>query len=385
MMKTNKPGLLIMYDYFYPAYKAGGPIQSLTNLAIALQEEYNISILTSAYDLNDDHILENIKPDSWSEVKLTDSSATINVWYATNGQIKPGLLKKIIKQVKPATVYLNGMFSFRFLLIPLLTIKNVRLLICPRGMLQEGALAGKAFKKRIFLSLIKLLGLINKVSWHATNEEEETDIKQQFPKHDKIFVAGNIPKRPLQNIHSIKKEKGILKLVYLSLITEKKNLEQAIKIIAGIENNITLDIYGPVKDDAYWKKCIEIIKLTNGRVQYKGTVLPEKVQSVFSNYHASIFLTKGENFGHALYESLSTGCPVITSYFTPWNNLTEKYAGWNVDLTNEKNIITTLKEIYDMDQQTYSFFAAGSYKLANEYYQKGFSLVNYKEMFYNAN
>ena len=58
-MSIIKPALVIFYDHFYPAYKAGGPIQSITNLVLNLQDTYNLSIICSAYDLNENHILED--------------------------------------------------------------------------------------------------------------------------------------------------------------------------------------------------------------------------------------------------------------------------------------------------------------------------------------
>jgi glycosyltransferase involved in cell wall biosynthesis len=51
---------------------------------------------------------------------------------------------------------------------------------------------------------------------------------------------------------------------------------------------------------------------------------------------------KSENFGHAVYEALTAGRPVITSNNTPWNNLKDHRAGINVstgDLTEMQNAI----------------------------------------------
>lgn len=151
--------------------------------------------------------------------------------------------------------------------------------------------------------------------------------------------------------------------------------------MAQFKENSLLHIYGPIKDEAYWQTCLEAVKESAGKVQYKGTVMPENVQDIFSKYHASILLTKGENFGHALYESLSAGRPVITSFFTPWNKLSEKNAGWNVDLSDEKDILKTINGIYNMDQLLFEQFCDGSYQLASKYYQHGFDLLSYRRLF----
>jgi len=48
--------------------------------------------------------------------------------------------------------------------------------------------------------------------------------------------------------------------------------------------------------------------------------------------HVYILPSKSENFGHAIFEALSAGRPVITSNNTPWKNLKESKAGINVAL-----------------------------------------------------
>ncbi len=381
MTENNKQRLLIFYDYFYPAYKAGGPIQSLTNLVISLQDEYVISVFTSANDLNDDRTLDKIRPNAWNKISIPSSSAIVNVWYAASGKPATGTIKKIIKQLNPSVIYLNGIFSPGFVLRPLFAIKKIKTVICPRGMLQEGALLGKAFKKRVFLSVLRISGLVNKVSWHATNPEEAADIQREFGMKAKVIVAGNIPRKPVEKVSLVDKEAGTLKLVYLSLISEKKNLLQSINIISRIKENVSIDVYGPVKDETYWKKCMQAINDSAGKVRYMGDVLPETVQGVFGKYHASILLTKGENFGHALYESFSTGRPVITSYFTPWNNLAAIKAGWNVDISNEQEIVKVINELCCMNQPVYNEFCNGAYRLANEYHKNGFDTANYKKIF----
>ena len=381
MSKIDKPGLLIFYDHFYPAYKAGGPIQSLTNLIVSLQDEYIISVITSGYDLNEDHLLANIQTDTWSKVLLADSTSTIQVWYAGSG--KPGLasMKDIIEEADPSIIYLNGIFSYTYVLLPLLAARNRKVVICPRGMLQKGALAGKALKKKIYLLVFRLSGLCKRIIWHATNEEEQEDIKRIFGGVSKIFIAGNIPKKPLEKISNVYKSAGQLRLVYLSLITAKKNLLQLIEILSTSRENISLDIYGPVKDGEYWKKCQHAIKSSASKINYKGDVLPSFVQETFEKYDASILLTRGENFGHALYESLSVGRPVITSYFTIWNQLEEKKAGWNVDISNEKNIIEIIEQICNMDNPTFEGYCIGAHNLAKQYYLSGFDVHSYRKIF----
>lgn len=221
----NKPSLLIVYDQFYPGFKAGGPIQSLTNLVIALEQYYKISVLTSAYDLYAPDKYPNINLNFWNEVTVSASSKPINIWYAGKNNPQVKTIAKIIDELSPSFIYLNGIFNYRFFILPLIAIvrsgHKPKLIICPRGMLQSGALSGKSLKKKFYLKILELSGFLKKADWHATNKEEEEDIKQKFGKRQRVVIAANIPKAPVKTIRFPAKQNG-LRLVYLSLIAEKK-------------------------------------------------------------------------------------------------------------------------------------------------------------------
>ncbi|MBN9299442.1 MAG: glycosyltransferase [Filimonas sp.] len=387
MQENNKPIALLCYDFFYPGFKAGGPIQSLTNLINVLQETFDCKVLTSAHDLYSDQVYEGVRVNEWNTVTVPGTARAIEVWYAENG--KPALSdwKKIITQCKPEFIYLNGMYSYRFVLLPLLTkklYKSCRLqvyVLSPRGMLQRGSMEGKFAKKKIYFSLIRLLGLMKGIRWHATNEEEEKDIRLNIHANATyIQIAANVPKKPVESLEKMEKNVGRLSIVYLSLIAEKKNLYFLLELIKKVGDRVSLDIYGPLKDPAYWQKC-KALADTMPNVQYKGEVLPQNVQSTISKYHLLALPTKGENFGHALYESLSVGRPIVTSYFTPWNNLEEKGAGWNVDINSIDAASAVLNEIIAMGQEQFDQYCTNALQLAKEYYKPATYKQQYQKVF----
>lgn len=380
-MKT----IFILTENFYPAYKAGGPIQSLTNLILALEHNYNFYMATAAYDIRSTVVLENIEVDKWNEIMLPNSQKVISVWYAGGRGLRYHIFKKLIANINPDYIYINGMFSLHYFLIPLIALQSLKpkseIVICPRGMIQKGALLGKSFKKKLYLQALHWSGLLNKVKWHATNLEEKKDIIGRFRTSNNIIIALNIPKKPLERITFLKKlhYEG-LKLIYLSLLAEKKNLIFLLEIIKCTQN-IFLDIYGPVKDIAYWNECEILINQMPGKVKYCGDVLPINVQKTLSQYHALALLTKGENFGHALYESLSVGRPIITSNYTPWKNLQQQHAGWNVDIKNASESAFAFKALAEMAEDGYIKFCQGAYKLARDYYNSLQVNENYGRLF----
>lgn len=364
---NNSLRLLICYDYFFPGYKAGGPIQSLVNLILTLSDNCQIFVITSALDLNV-RTPYKVNFNQWNNVTVAANAKPISVWYGYNGHPDVSDYKSIFDYVKPDVFYINGIFSFRFFLIPLFVIrsfKEIRIVICPRGMLQPGALQNGKLKKSLYLNFIKILGFLKKVVWHATSEEEQQDIRQHF-KTAKIYQAPNIPKLPVTQIVQSSKQAEQLNLVYLSLITEKKNLHLLLSALQQT-TGVSLDIFGPIKDEKYWMKCKNLIDSMPGYVRYMGEAIPEDVQSVLYKYDALALITKGENFGHAIYESLSVGRPVLTSNHTPWKNLKSIKAGWNISLERQeiKDIIESIRLLSKEEHQVY---CEGAYKLAKNYY-----------------
>lgn len=379
----KKKRLLILYDWFYPGFRAGGPIQSLTNLVIALQQEFEMYVITGAYDLNANIPYNGININSWNEVYLQETDGPVRIFYGAKYTLSLPLLKKIIKFVNPDTIYFNGLFSYHFFVLPLLAIRinaeKIKIIVCPRGMLKAGALAGKSIKKKIYLSFLLLSGLLKNVYWHATNREEADNIREHFKINKGIVIASNIPKIPYQQISFPNKAKDHLKLVSLSLINEHKNILLLIQLISTIHSNITLDIYGPVIDEPYWKKCLTIINEFPDRIKYMGTVQPTDVQEVLSNYHALILCTKGENFGHSIYESFSVGRPVITSHFTPWNNLDVEMAGVNMDISNITKCRSELNRFCKMEKSEFDEYCIGAHNIALQYFKK----INPKMLYYD--
>ena len=171
---TEKQRLFILYDWFYPGFKAGGPIQSLSNLTVALTRILIFMFLPVLRILHSKEFYQGVIINEWNTIYLPQSKASIRIYYAEKDKLDKKLFKFLFEQVNPAVIYLNGIFSYKFFLLPLMQLKKiageVRIVVCPRGMLKEGALSGKAFKKKLYLGYIKNSGLLKTAHWHATTK-----------------------------------------------------------------------------------------------------------------------------------------------------------------------------------------------------------------------
>lgn len=307
----------------------------MANMVDYLSDQYRFFIITRNTDYTETTPYTSIRSNCWEEY-----SENVKVFYADEVHQNQSTFKNLIKEVNPDILYINGVYSWKFSILPLIIRKSLKLnkvIVASRGMLAQSAIDVKGGKKRLFLKLARLAGLYRNVVFHATNQKEEQDIKGVLGKRLKVIVADNLPKKNLPELKLIEKKVGKLKLVSLARIAPEKNtlfaLERLLEI-TSFNGTIDFDLYGQIYNQEYWRECMEVIEQLpdNITVNYKGTVDAELVGTTIQNYHALFMPTRGENFGHVILESLSTGRPVLISDQTPWRGLEKDRCGWDLEL-----------------------------------------------------
>ena len=374
----EKKKILITHPWFLPAYKAGGPIQSLANICRNLKNDYSFYIICSNKDHLEDHPLTSIVPDEWNDFE----NGTAHVFYLSGSNSKIRKIKDLVKTVQPDFIFINGLYSPLYTIAALYS-KNGKKILSPRGMLHPGALSQKSYKKRIYLAFLKMIGVKKKVVFHATDQQEKDYINTVFGMDAKVSIAQNFPNQLKPN-SNILNTNGVLKMVSIALISPMKNHAIVLEGLKAISSQIEYDIYGPVKDAVYWEKCVQIMSElpANIKVTYKGSIEPAHVTQVLTKYHYLVQPSKSENFGHSLYEALSCGLPIITSHFTPWNRLEENKAGWNVDILNPDSMTDVLKKAVLVNRNDYAEWSRSAKQFAKN--QVDFEKIKkqYKSLFH---
>lgn len=368
--------VFITIPWFLPAYKAGGPIQSVANLINNFTENVEYYIFCGDVDFNNEP-LENLIKGEW----IPFNSHT-KIWYAQKENLSETLAAQI-EIVKPAVIYIIGLFDWHFNIIPLLFCKADRKIISIRGMLHPGALTQKKWKKRIFLQALKLFNISDKVIFHATDNIEETFIKNEFGKKSAVAVAGNFARNMKKN-KQLEKGVGSLKMVTIALISPMKNHLQVLRALMLCTQNIWYNIYGPIKESEYWKACLAQIMLLpkNIIVQYHGEALPKEIDNILAENHLFIMPSKSENFGHAIAEALASGKPVITSNATPWNELQQNNAGINVEPT-ENDIADAIIFVASLNNEEYKLYTQGACNYSDRRLNLSGKINEYKDLFFN--
>lgn len=369
--------IFITIPWFLPAFRAGGPIQTIANLIKEFHEEVEYFIFCGDTDLNGVE-LENITTEKWIPY-----NAHTHIWYSGPGKVSANIVKQA-EIIKPDVLYVVGMFSWHFNTVPLLFCKAPKKILSPRGMLHPGALSQKKWKKKIYLQIFKLLEFHYKVIFHATDEDEEKYINKYFGKVANIFSAGNFPNK-IPAIPFPEKKTGNLKLISIALISPMKNILLVLQALEKVEASIQYSIYGPVKDEDYWGNCLSQIKRLpeNISVIIHKEIEPQRVTEVLSGAHVFILPSKSENFGHAIYEALSAGRPVITSKNTPWNQLRDSGAGINVSIENDNELAEAIDFFALMNEETFSRWHLGAIVYAERAIDVEKIKLEYKKMFFD--
>lgn len=372
---SNKNRIIIFTNYYLPGFKCGGPIQSVKAITSKLKSDFDFYVFTSDRDLGDSEPYRNLRFNLWTNVDNT------SVYYFS-GSLRKYIL--VVRQLcKGNVIYLNSFFNFRFSIIIVLIRKFFLLkglcILCPRGEFNPGAFFEGKSKKMFYIALAKTFGLYRGVKWHATTLEEMVSIKSFFGEDVNVALAEGISPRSLYfSKEGLLKNVNELRLIFLARISPIKNLLFFLEVLGEIhlaENQkIVFDIYGPIEDINYWKKCLDLISAMKNRsdlsIQYRSEVVSKDVQETIANYHIYVLPSLGENYGQSIVDSFTSGCPVLISQNTPWKNLQARNVGWDVPLTIDsfidvlgKALLATQSEYDLMRRACYNF---GDYILNNE-------------------
>ena len=317
--------ILALVDYFVPGYKAGGPIRTLSNMIARLGGDYHFRVVTRDRDLGMSEGYPEIVADSWAKVGEAD------VLYASPSR-HLGSVFRLVSEDFHDVLYLNSFFSWKSTIFPLILLRfglarKVPVVLAPRGEFSQGALELKAAKKRTYIVLARTFRLCSRAFWQASSDDEAEDIRRVMkPRESSIIVAPNLlPPVKSSKVATTKnirrnREKGKLRIVFLSRISPMKNLDYLLRVLRETDVRLSLTIYGPIEDEIYWKKCNHLMADLPGTVDvaYLGPVPAENVSNVLAQYDLFAFPTRGENFGHTVFESLSAGTPLLLSDRTPW-------------------------------------------------------------------
>lgn len=338
---ANKPVVLSVLGAYWPGNDSSGPIKSFKAASRALGDEFEFRLLARNASFG---ATGPKAPDdcSWSE------RDGVRVCHLPVGRFGAIGLRKAIRDARIDALWLNGFFDREFT-IPILALRRLGLIpplptiISPRGEFGAGALALKGARKRIYANACRALGMIDDVALHATSDVERQDFLRSMPWLTSIHVAPNIAEMAAMPTHGNPSGDG-LQLAFVGRISAVKNLDFAIRALAIAKAQTQLNLYGPIQDAEHWKTCERLIAELPDHisVRYMGEIPNDEVSQALLRADLLFLPTRGENFGHAIFEALASGVPVLISDQTPWRDLQADGAGWDLPLSDPRSFAAAI-------------------------------------------
>ncbi len=355
---SKRPRVLLFCRTYLPGFLAGGPVRTLANLVETLGDALDFHIVTLDRDF--------AQPEAYADVvhgRFVPVGKAM-VRYMAPAEVDDAAIDAIVTGTLPDILYLNSVMDRIFPPKVLRSRKSgagrgIPTILAVRGQFNPGAMAIRRPMKLFYLHYMKWSGLLDGLLWQATGTPEAKAIGQVIGRRflDRcsrgIAIAPNIshpvdggaekwqPRAPGEP----------LRLALLGRISPMKNIEFAIDVMKHIERPVSLIIFGPIEDQAYWTQCrAKLDSLPSfATVRHHGSVPPTEVTDTLARQDAFFLPTRGENFGHAIAEALSAGLPTIISDRTPWTDLAEAGVGAVLPLGDPKPFAQEIDRLADLD------------------------------------
>jgi glycosyltransferase involved in cell wall biosynthesis len=349
-----KPRILVFCDYYLPGIKAGGGIWAVHNLVERFADRYDFKIVAKNHDGRDDKTpYTEVTTDAWNTI------GSAEVFYLSPKDITPTRLANIVREVSPAAVFLNSVFSRPTVMYLAARrsrlFRNIPTILATCGELADATLAIRSSKKQVYLSLAKAAGLYKDVIFRASFADESSEIQAIFGSEADIHIAPDLtPSVILPEFDAADKppkEPGSLRLVFVSRLARKKNLPFLLEVLRDVPHgSIHLDLAGPGEEPEYLSECLRLSENLGGNISvtWHGPVDHRVALELMMQSHFFILPTKNENFGYVFIEALAAGCPLIISDQTVWRGLSEKNIGWDLPLDEKRVWDAAINEALEM-------------------------------------
>jgi glycosyltransferase involved in cell wall biosynthesis len=378
-----KTKILIAIDWYRPAHKAGGPITSIENLVNLLGDDENLEcyVVCGLFDYGATEPLP-VEQETWVKV----GKAQVQYWHSK--RLNLNTWKQVIRELKPDVVHMQGLWSIKFSILPLLAAQSCRkvmpaakIIVSPRGMLTPQALKQKQWLKAPVAWILKRLNAYKNVIFHSTNDQETKEIAKYLgggeflidnnpsstipqnlgPAKNLILQMPNVPRSLYCENRGYAKIPNHLNWVFVGRISPEKNPMLLLQALQMLDLPTTGYFIGGYQNEPYFSEFQNAISNLpiQHKVKYLGELGVDEITEQLTHCDLLINTSISENFGHAMAEALSAGVPILVGPNTPWQQLWEAKAGELAEYSAQ-GFAAAMNKFVTMDAPTHKQFKEGA-------------------------
>ncbi len=329
--------LLHISPSYYPAFRFGGPIQSVHLLNKALVKKgVKVDVLTTNAGLTQEQ-REKIKDKSiGNELTKEQSAERIAQWNDVDGvrvkylsfvgyehyNFSLQMVKEIWKIIDDYDlIHITAVWNFPVLAGAIISlIKKKPYIISPRGTIYKETIEFKSTSfKKLYLNIFAKHYLNKAAGIHFTTDDEKEKVTEYLKLKALSFVIPN--GIDISSIALSAERKAVINdkkyLLILGRIDKKKGFDvliPAFERIASEFDDLNLVIAGddtaPYANEV--KKMIEDLKISENII-FAGQVIGDDKWALYKNALMFVLPSYSENFGMSVVEAMACGCPVVIS------------------------------------------------------------------------
>lgn len=310
--------VLVFAPSFAPAVDAGGPARSLTNLATEAAVDHEVIVITTDRDLGSSSPYPGL-----SGRRVARGKATVYYADLHSTAHMTSLIGKLRGEAFDL-ILLNSIWHRTLAVLPatLLALGVLRgpVVLMPRGELEPGALVQGRNRKRLAGFAVRVIYRRAVFAVGTTSESEARTAAEWFPSAV-ILKTTNTPDQI--EFGQPESSSGVLRAVAVGRVHPEKGLLNLLEGLTRARGQISLAAAGSLQISDYWDSCQAVVRRLpqNTSFHHLGSLPRNRITSALHDSDCMVLLTAGENYGHAIAESLQAGCPVITTPTTPWTDV----------------------------------------------------------------
>lgn len=328
--------------------KHGGPSHSVTGLCDALALSGQQVILV-AQKPRQEQLADLVLPKHPNVTRVIfDGLSKFRIIHTPGYKSK---LRQIICDQRPSIIHNHGLWlqcNHQSALVA--RELGLPYIVSPRGMLEPGALAFSAWKKKLPWLLWQRRVLEQTTAFCATSEQEAENIRR-LGFRQPIAVIPNGIVLPEAVKRETQSSNGVRYALFLSRIHPVKGLLNLVKAWAAVKPAGWRVLLAGPDENGHQREVERLIGelRLNDVFEFVGPVEGGAKDELYRRASLFILPTFSENFGIVVAEALAAGTPVITTKGAPWQGLVEHDCGWWVDIGVEP-LVKAIREATELNE-----------------------------------